>query len=67
MTAQPRYTPFTSREGDWNSALERYAAVSAEIVGDIQRRHDAHKARLQAAGDRIDRFIEHTRSQMGEE
>jgi hypothetical protein len=66
MTAQPRYTPFTSREGDWNSALERYAAVSAEMrfeplfvrVADISNPREFPN---------IAAAIEHTRSQMGEE
>jgi hypothetical protein len=63
----PRYTPFSSREGDWNSALESYAAVSAEI-----RRLEPLFVRVADVTD-AERFpniaaaIEHTRSQQGEE
>jgi hypothetical protein len=61
-----RYTPFTVREGDWNSALERYAAVSAEIRLEplFVRVADVTDA---SAFPEIAAAIEHTRSQQGEE
>jgi hypothetical protein len=49
------------------SAIDHYFEVEAEIIADLKRRNDADAARARAAGDRIDRFLEHARSQMGGE
>jgi hypothetical protein len=66
MTAIPRFHgDFIDRHGRMDAALESYAGLSSLISADLTRRHDAHKAQCQAAGDRIDRFLEHTRSQQG--
>lgn len=62
----PRFPgDYIDRHGRMDAAIARYVEVHAEILADLSRRHDAHKDQCQAAGTRIDRFLEHTRSQQG--
>jgi hypothetical protein len=71
------FVPFSSREGNWNSALESYAAVSAEmamaranmLIGMVCENMVAGRDSFFGTSQFLDGLdpYEHTRSQQGEE